>query len=175
MTDGADVGGNDTAASQGSGSLSSSWDGPVGIGGWLVIPILGLIVSPFVAAVQARDLIGIGDAWPFLSTPHAAFIIVETTVNVLLSVIAPIILLVLAFERLEIFPPLYVIWVGAFPVFLIADAILGYWMFRELYEADGKEMFDKETVRSLSRSIWVAAIWIPYMMRSRRVDNTFVK
>jgi hypothetical protein len=161
------------AEPQDAGPLERS--GPVGLGGWLVIPLLGLFLAPVVAASQAEDFLGIADAWPFLSIPQAAFIGAELAVNAFLSVIVPIVLLVFAFKRLEIFPLVYVVWAAARPVIVIVDAVLGYWMFQETFEADGEAMFDKETLKSLSQSIWAAVIWIPYMIVSKRVENTFVK
>jgi hypothetical protein len=150
-------------------------DGPVGLGGWLVLPLLGLLLTPVVVAVQSAQYLDIGEAWPFLSNGQAIFIVAEIAMNLVLSLAAPIVLLVLAFKHSEMFPGLYMIWAAAMPIVLILDSVLGYVIFREVFEANGEGMFDKETWRSIVRSIWSAAIWIPYMMYSRRVENTFTK
>jgi uncharacterized membrane protein YesL len=36
-------------------------------------------------------------------------------------------------------------------------------------------MFDTDTIKAMFKSILAAAIWIPYLLKSKRVNNTFVK
>jgi hypothetical protein len=52
---------------------------------------------------------------------------------------------------------------------------MSYAVFPEAYADGTAEVFDKETTRGILRSIFSAAVWIPYMMRSERVANTFVR
>ncbi|QOF70231.1 DUF2569 domain-containing protein [Aminobacter sp. SR38] len=144
--------------------------GPVGIGGWLLLPMLGLFAAPIVGVLQFTAYAEVFSGWQYLDTRLAVFIVAETAGNIVLAVVAPVVLLFFMFKRLEMFPGWYMIWATAAPVFLLADAAVAYALFAE----PGSEIFDKETVRGIARSFLSAAIWIPYMMRSERVANTFV-
>jgi hypothetical protein len=149
-------------------------DGPIGLGGWLILPLIGLAMTPFYLAYISRDFLLLGDSWAYLTTPQKVFIVVEIVANLSVFLAAPVALLVFAFKRLEIFPGLYMIWIGLIPIVVLLDAMIGYWVFQEAFAATGEPMFDKDTTRSLSRSIGQAVIWIAYMIRSERVENTFV-
>jgi hypothetical protein len=145
-------------------------DGPVGIGGWLLLPIFGLFATPVLGALQFGIYKNVFAAWPFLDVYQSLVIVVELLVNAILVFAAPAALLFFLFKRLGIFPGWFMIWAIVSPIFLIADAILVYLAFPE----PGGTAFDKETVRAISQSVWGALIWVPYMMKSRRVANTFV-
>lgn len=144
--------------------------GPIGIGGWLLLPMLGLFAAPIVGVMQLVGYADVFSAWQYLNAGQAVFVVAELAANLTLVLLAPAILLFFMFKRLEMFPGWYMIWAAAGPVFLLADAFFAYMLIPE----QGSEIFDKETVRGIGRSILSAAIWIPYMMRSERVANTFV-
>lgn len=143
-------------------------EGPVGLGGWLLLPMLGLFAAPLIGLAGLVDFSGLKDAWPYLTAVQASFIVIELVLNAILLFVAPIM-----FKRLEIFPGWYMIWLAAAPIIVIADAMLGKAIFPEMFA--GEDVFDKDTVRNIGRSIISAAIWIPYTMRSERVANTFVR
>jgi hypothetical protein len=150
-------------------------DGPAGLGGWLILPMLGLFAMPLSGLAQLADYPDVTEFWSLLTMVQAAFVIAELAVNVILFLIAPVVLLFFMFKRWEIFPGWYMIWAAAIPVILIADALLGYAAFPASFANPGSEVFDKETLGGIIRSVVGAAIWIPYMMQSERVANTFVK
>lgn len=145
--------------------------GPVGLGGWLILPLLGLFASPLFGMAQMSAYANITEAWPYLTAGQASFVVTEVAVNVVLLFVAPVVLLVFAFKRLQMFPGWYIIWIAISPLVQIGDALVAYSMFPETLAGAA---FDKETMRAIVRSIIGAAIWIPYMMRSERVANTFV-
>lgn len=149
-------------------------DGPVGLGGWLLLPIFGLFLRPVLGAFQLGIYKDAFAAWPFLDVYQSLFIAIELLLNVILLFAAPVVLLVFAFRRLEMFPGWFMIWAIASPVFLVVDAVLAPWAFPDAFSEPGNSAFGKETVRSIAQSVWAALIWVPYMMRSRRVANTFV-
>lgn len=149
--------------------------GPVGIGGWLILPMLGLLITPLAGVVLIATYPNLSDVWQYMTLGQSAFVIAELAMNIVLLLVAPITLLFFMFKRWEIFPGWYMIWATAVPIILIADALLSYAMFPEAYANGTAEVFDKETTRGILRSIFSAAIWIPYMMRSERVANTFVR
>ena len=37
------------------------------------------------------------------------------------------------------------------------------------------EVMDKDTVKSIFQTLFSGAIWIPYMLKSKRVRNTFIE
>jgi hypothetical protein len=150
-------------------------DGPVGLGGWLILPMLGLLIAPVAGVVLIATYPDLSDAWQYLTLGQSAFVIVEIAMNTVLLFVAPVALLFFMFKRWEIFPGWYMIWAAAVPIILIADALMSYAVFPEAYADGTAEVFDKETTRGILRSIFSAAVWIPYMMRSERVANTFVR
>ena len=149
--------------------------GPVGIGGWLLLPMLGLFATPLVGLLESGDFLNIAEGWPYLNAMQRLLLVGELAFNVVLTLIAPILLLVLMFKWREEFPAWYAIWAAAVPLFLIADALLVRAAFRELHPGGVSDAFQKETVRAIMRATVNAAIWIPYMMYSERVHNTFNK
>ena len=51
---------------------------------------------------------------------------------------------------------------------------VAYAVFREIFEANSIPLFDEQTMRSLVSSAVGICIWVPYMLSSVRVKNTFV-
>ncbi|MBN9315019.1 MAG: DUF2569 domain-containing protein [Devosia sp.] len=144
-----------------------------GIGGWLLLPLLGICLTPFVGAWNlwnSWEALGMLGQFPF---HQAAFIAIETLVNLLVQFVAPIYLLVQMLQRRSTFPRLYQYWLGANLSWLVLDLAVAYVVFHDVFASGAAELFDRETVRSLSQAIVGAAIWIPYMARSVRVKNTF--
>ena len=157
------------------GVTAETKQGPVGLGGWLILPMLGLFAAPLVGLAEIGTYGEVSENWPYLTFAQSAVVLIELALNVVLVFLAPAALLFFMFKRLEIFPGWYMIWLGAVPIFLLGDALLVYAMFPEAFANGTEDVFDKETTRNITRSIVGAAIWIPYMMRSERVANTFVR
>jgi hypothetical protein len=59
-------------------------------------------------------------------------------------------------------------------IFVAVDLLASYLAFREAFDASGEPFFDRETMRAIMSAVILAAIWVPYMIQSRRVRNTFV-
>lgn len=148
--------------------------GPIGIGGWLLLPLLGLFLAP-VRGVQYFASYGeVIAAWPFHGLSQSLVTVFELMSTAILLFAAHAILLLFMFKRLQIFPGWFMVWGATFPPVQIADPILVYLAFPEAFSDSDSVIFDGESVREISRSVWACAIWIPYMMRSKRVANTFV-
>lgn len=150
-------------------------EGPEGIGGWLVLPMLGLMLTPIVGLIQLydTDYVGILQNWRDFSVPQIALIVAELVVSSILNLTAPALLLFFMFKRWEIFPGWYIIWAAVAPVYVLLDPWAAHLTFPDTFPTLA-DAYDKDTVRSISRTIWGAIIWIPYMIRSARVANTFV-
>ena len=147
-------------------------DGPVGIGGWLILPILGLILTPVITVFSVKDYLDLWNVRGFLTNFQVAFFAVEFIANILILVAAPVLLLWLLSKKLEIFPALYIIWICAQPAFIFLDSLAGLWVLGDLISVE--DAFDKDTKKSIAQGIGQAVLWTLYINRSRRVENTFV-
>ena len=135
---------------------------PVGIGGWLILPAIGLVVS---LVLSARALWGmlslmgssalpskLAQALPFLFFLGAAFSVLQVVVAVSF------------FNKKAGTPNLMVVYLLANVAVAILTAVL-------LGEAGART---SGAEREIGRAVAVAAIWIPYFRVSRRVKATFV-
>lgn len=159
--------------------LERTYSGPEGIGGWLLLPLLGLIVTPVrVGYAMYRDIIPAfaPEVWDALTTPgspdyHPAWsglLWFEALGN------AFIILLALAalyhfVTRSRRTPILYIALLAFTLLFITGDWLLAEQIPFVAGEPD--EAANRELVNSAVR----AAIWIPYFIFSSRVRNTFVR
>ncbi len=150
-----------------------------GLGGWLILVGLGIVVSPLRMIAEYypmyRDLFANGD-FALLTTPGteyytpgmAPLLYSELLINCLL-VVAWVCVAFLFFTKRTLFPKVY-IGILAFTVsFILVDAAVVSFVIPDI------EIFDPETVKELGKSAVTAAIWIPYMMVSERVKATFVR
>jgi hypothetical protein len=154
---------------------SSAREGPQGIGGWLVLPMLALIVTPILGTIQLyqANFVGLLQNWRVFGFLQNALIVGELLIGGVLDLTAPALLLFFMFKRWEIFPGWYMIWAAVLPIYAILDPLAAHLVFPETFPTIA-DAYDEETMRAVTRSIWSAVVWIPYMMRSERVANTFV-
>ena len=149
-----------------------------GIGGWLILVAFGIIISPLVIIIQVfplyRGLIADGTLKALMTPGSQVFnpLLFSITVTEMLAngalVAAWIFLAVLFFSKKQLFPKLYIGVMLFTLIFLILDALVIKAAFPDL------EVFDPETVNGIVRGIIAASIWIPYMLKSKRVKLTFV-
>lgn len=150
---------------------------PAGIGGWLLLPAIGLILSPVVIVVALiRDLLPAmaPDVWNALTDPtseayHAMWapvILFELFANVSLLVLTAW-LAYLFFSRSGRAPRLFILWLSLNLAIQVIDLLLVQ-SIPALAEQN-----DPSSTRELVRAFVGAAIWIPYFLRSERVRNTF--
>lgn len=149
-----------------------------GLGGWLTIVGFGLIVTPIVIfnLLLTEHLPLFTDGSFALLTsesseyyvPGLSFIMSYEILGNLILIFASFYLLFLFFKKSKFFPS-YFIYFRLFNVlFLALDIIFAKMIFPE------EPIFDPTIARDLFQVILAAAIWIPYMLRSRRVKNTFI-
>ena len=152
-------------------------EGPQGIGGWLILPVIGLFVFPVRAAMSFAT-----DYWPIfqdgiwgnLTTPGsevyhplwAPVIVGEVSFNgaFLLFDLA---LLYLLFTRSHRFPKAFIAFTLANLAFVVGDAAIAWQI--PAVAARGLEGVAGE----IARTVVVAVVWVPYMLVSKRVRNTF--
>lgn len=144
------------------------------IGGWLVLPAIGLCLSPL---KMLYDFVQIEyfnySNWRILTDPSFAsydlglgvFIIVEMIVNLGLLFYG-VVLVILFFKRRSNVPLLAAIFYSITFLFLLIDGFVA--------TAYGTAM-DEDTIMSIFRSFVGAAIWIPYFLTSNRSKGTFTE
>ena len=138
-----------------------------GIGGWLILPAIATCLSPLFVAKVAFDLLSAMSKGDFsnYTLSFQVLLYVELAVNVLLFC-AWIYAIVLLFRHRALYPVLVI----SLMVFALAFAAIET-AFLSLYF--GAE-FKVSDVREFVRGLVSAAIWIPYFVLSKRVQNTFV-
>ncbi len=150
-----------------------------GLRGWLILVGFGIVISPFRMIFQIYPLyteVLSNGAWELLTTPgnedynpaFAPFIVAEMVINVLL-VFCWLYIAFLFVSKKRAFPKWYIAVMAFTLVFIIADAIYLVAFF------PGMTLNDPETIKEIIRAIIGAAIWIPYMLVSKRVKATFVR
>jgi hypothetical protein len=134
-----------------------------GIGGWLILPIIGLSVSILgsIIAIFAVVILMLGFE-EFLDS-YTSLLQFEAAVNVLIG-IGSIVALILLCMKKKILPGFMIGLILLTLVFVLFDAILAY--------SNGMDI--SSMIFGIVRSFLVAAIWIPYFLVSKRVKNTFI-
>ena len=151
---------------------------PQGLGGWLVLVAIGLIISPIRALLALfRDLLPIFTEgnWPLLTDPSSsayhplwAPLLVFDGVSYIAIIAASIIALVLFLQRAPLFPRVMI------ALYLASLAIVATDFFAARLIPAVTTQEQAEGTRQLLRAIGTCAVWVPYMLRSRRVRNTFI-
>jgi hypothetical protein len=141
-----------------------------GIGGWLILIIIGLILTLIYSTLNTLLIISymLPKYGYYLIKPDyalwgTAFII--SFVDNILRVIVPIILLVLMFIKSRLFPIAMIIW-------LISEAVLG--LINIVFQLILYTNTASYTLIRVGILIVSAAIWVPYFLVSKRVKATFL-
>ncbi|HCT29751.1 MAG TPA: hypothetical protein DIW31_03225 [Bacteroidales bacterium] len=149
---------------------------PLPIGGWLVLIAIGLFITPITLLF---DFVKNGffnqTSWEFISTPTSAgydvvwsfAFVYELLMNCLMMVYI-IFILVLFIKRRTTFPIHFIIFRLIHFVLIIGDVILVSKITNSNFIADNS------SVSPVVSSIVASCIWIPYMIYSERVKDTFV-
>jgi hypothetical protein len=151
--------------------------GPSGLGGWLILVGIGLVFSPLrIAGIEFTILsVMLDGTWSAISNSTgefynpllAAIIPIEFVVN-MAFIFGFIFLIYLFFTKSSIFPRWYIAIYSANLLVILLDAVA------VKFAVPDQPMFDPDTVKELARSFGACCIWIPYMLRSKRVEATFV-
>ncbi|PQO36591.1 DUF2569 domain-containing protein [Blastopirellula marina] len=148
-----------------------------GIGGWLILVAIGIVISPIRVAMTILTTypsIFASGTWSQLTTPGsehynvlwAPIIIGEIVINSL-QLLACLYLAYLFFAKKATFPYWYIGLSLFVTAFIVVDAFAVKLVLPEA------PMFDLDTLKELVRSLISCMIWIPYMLSSRRVQATF--
>lgn len=149
-----------------------------GLGGWLILVALGIIISPikiisFLLPLK-KDIFDSG-FWEMATTPGSEFyntlwkpiLLNEIGINILL-IAAWIYIAYLFFSKKKLFPKVYMSVMIFTLLFIILDA------FAVKLVLPDEPIFDPETTKEVVQTLVACIIWIPYMLLSKRVKATFV-
>lgn len=170
---------SDVAASPASPPLSETQSSePCGIGGWLLLPALAMVLSPLRIAYDFYQ-----NFFPILrpslwfallssksgmyNPPLALLLSWEIIVNVLLLGLT-LWLAFLFFKKQKQVPTLYVGWLVLTCILQMADLFFASFVPALAQQQNGSAYAE------LVKTLIASAIWIPYFLKSKRVKNTFV-
>lgn len=149
-----------------------------GIGGWLILVAIGIIVSPLRILALVIPLyadIFRNGSWELLTTPgneayHPLWlpiILGEITINAVF-IIGWITIAFFFFLKKRIFPKVYI----GMLLFTLSFIVMDAYAIKAVLPND--PVFDPDTMKELGRTLIASLIWIPYMLVSKRVKATFV-
>ncbi len=152
-----------------------------GLGGWLILVCLGLIVSAlytvFILATTYWPIFTDG-SWELLTTPNSEYYIPGLGAAMKFDIVGGLViaatavyLLVLFFRKDKRFPRLYII----FLIVSLLYVLISYAWVTSIPELNQSftEEERSESLGDIGRSVLAALIWIPYMLKSKRVRATF--
>lgn len=148
--------------------------GPVGIGGWLIAPIVLLAFMIIAAGLQLTAFPALAEVAGGLPKWKLYLLSTIVLLNAVLGIICPAILLVLLFRKARRFPRLFLLWAVAYVVFVVANHFMVVVVFSDVLGDSWSARLTPEALRSLFLSVVPVAVFIPYILQSRRVRNTFV-
>ena len=159
-------------------TASASQAAPSGIGGWLLLVAVGVCLTPIrIAADIVKGLHPLEPAtWHVVTTPgtrayHPLFgplIVGELVVNAALLLWA-LVILYLFFAKRRSFPVVMIPFMITRVVIQAAD--LGVALMIPAAAAS----IGPATYGGLASGILVTLIWVPYLIKSRRVEATFIR
>lgn len=150
-----------------------------GLGGWLILVGLGIVVAPLriigVLFPTYAEMFANG-SWAALTTPGteayhplwAPILYAEMAINVGL-ILTWLFIAFLFLLKKRVFPKWYIGILLFTLVFIVLDALA----LKAVLPLE--PVFDTSTITELGRSLVAVLVWVPYMLVSKRVKATFVK
>ena len=149
--------------------------GPSGLGGWLILFAIGLIIAPlsffFSITEYILPLLNDGVTWREFTDPNStnylplfSFLVYFELIGNIIFLLFSIFFLYLFFTKKRSFPRVYFWFLIINLLFILIDELLANSMF----------VFDGFAYEETLRQAVPYAIWLPYLRVSKRVKNTFV-
>ena len=139
---------------------------PHGISGWLILPMLGTIISPALSAFGLFQNIEALIKYRDQQTAAWSYRVIGEIVFTLAIIAGWIFAAFMLFQHRQIFPKLFVFMLAAVFALNLADAVA--------VSAILNQEPDSQSIRDVVRPFLSFVIWGPYMYVSKRVKNTFV-
>lgn len=146
-----------------------------GLGGWLILLGLGIVCNPPKLIYLTYTLFNtffLEDNWSILNSLNSALLkptIIFEFVSNLIMIILTSGVLFLFFKKSKHFPKA---WISSF-IFLLITHVIDLILCNQIPLMDKYDL--KNLYNNLFRTIVSLAIWFPYLIKSKRVKNTFVK
>ena len=150
-----------------------------GLRGWLVLVGINVVLGPWVLiffiATTFLPLFAT-EGWALITTPGTEhyhpfwkpLVFGEMIINTLL-VLMFFFINYLFFLKKRLFPKFYIAILIFMPAFILADALLAKIVM------PNDPVFDVNTIKELSRSLFWGVVWVPYMLVSKRAKATFIR
>ncbi|WOX49080.1 DUF2569 family protein [Aeromonas sp. XH] len=153
-----------------------------GISGWLLLIAIGLVTSPlrfyFTTLSTYPDFFENG-SWYLLTDPNSAKYVKGLSLLVCSEIVfnlflfsSMIYLNFLFFSKKTIFPKAYIAIALIGLLYTPIDAFLASAFFPQVFPPP---LLEGEALRNFLTTLVSAAIWVPYMLKSHRVKNTFTE
>jgi uncharacterized membrane protein len=147
-----------------------------GISGWLVFLALGVFTNPLrIFSSLIKSPVFTNSVW--LQLDKATNVTHNVTVLQLLLVVEiagiiallvySLLLVSLFHKKRDTFPKAMIIFFAASLAFTVADNLACYYIFE-------KTSLEEDAVRDLVVAVIAAVLWIPYLIRSEQVKETFI-
>lgn len=150
-----------------------------GLGGWLILVGFGLIIGP----IRLINILNTNYK-PYFNTdllerlinpssssyiPNFVYLFYAELIAIVFLILLSFYLLFLFFTKKKNFPKNY-IFISLFVILYIpVDAFIASTIM------PNEKVVDGELIKSFFQTLISGAIWIPYMMKSKRVKNTFIE
>jgi hypothetical protein len=150
-----------------------------GLKGWLILIGIGLLISPIKSLISVSKIYapyfepGVLESLTSEDSPNfipyfKGLFILESVYNFLL-ILFSFYLIYLFFSKSKFFPMAYISCLLISLIFIPLDASVTSLILPNI------ESFDKDTIKEFSQLLLQAVIWIPYLLKSKRVRFTFVR
>lgn len=150
-----------------------------GLGGWLILVGIGVVVAPvrlLVTYIPIYKPIFEDGTWEILTSVESEayhpfwgpLLIGEIVCNSLMFALS-LYLIYLFFSKHYLFPRVFIAIVAISLILIPLDA----WLVTNIFPEE--PMFDPETKKEFFRALLGGLIWVPYMLVSKRVKATFVE
>lgn len=150
-----------------------------GFGGWLIVVQIGLFATLLLYFIQIFNTsipAVFSDIYSSLTATTStmyhplwqSIIVFELISNVVLCLFC-LFNIVIFYQRRSILPRMMIIFYSSSFLISFIDTMLVYQILSSL-EVEGLSLF-----KGFSRSLLTCAIWIPYFLKSERVENTFIR
>lgn len=145
--------------------IASPSEGPSGINGWLLLPAIGVILSPIVQLITIIQSVQLLDDAAFV--PGARGVLLSEIAGLTLIALSFVYVAIRFFQRKHDAPKLFIALLLITILFILLDSAV-------VSSTLSLPFMDASTGAALVRAVIGALIWVPYMLISARVRNTFV-